>query len=192
MSDGSFTTSVNIDISVTDINDGGPTFALAAYTTSVAESTAVGTSVIEITATDPDSSTSSFGNLLYSFISGNGDSKFLINPSSGIVSTAGVLNAETRNSYLLVIQAMEEAGTNSATVTFNVTVISVNDNTPTCTSGLTFSVSFAEEGSVGDTVHTVVCTDADGDILTYTMTTGDTTFFVMSANILQVLLKSDI
>ena len=172
-------TVVDVDISVTDVNDGGPSFSSATFAASIAESASVGASVATHVATDPDLSTSIYGRLTYSILSGNTDNKFNINPSTGKISVAGVLNAEASSSYSLVIQAIEESADNSASATVVITVTGVNDNSPTCTSDLAFSVTKAEEGTVGDTLFSFVCTDADGDSLTYTMTTGDSTHFEM-------------
>ncbi|XP_060602144.1 cadherin-23-like isoform X2 [Ruditapes philippinarum] len=180
VSDGALSTVVYIDIAVTDVNDGGPSFSSATFTESIAESASVGASVATHAATDPDSSSSTYGRLTYSILSGNTDRKFNINPSTGKISVAGVLNADTTSSYSLVIQAIEESADNSATATVNIMVTGVNDNSPTCTSDLAFSVTKAEEGTIGDTLFSLVCTDADGDSLTYTMTTGDTTYFEMT------------
>ncbi|XP_053376783.1 cadherin-23-like [Mercenaria mercenaria] len=180
VSDGTLSTLVYVDISVTDINDGGPSFSSTTFTASIPESAAVDTSVTTVAATDPDLSTSTYGSLTYSILSGNGDSKFNVNPSTGKISVAGVLNADATSSYSLVIQAIEDSGDNSASATVDITVTDVNDNTPTCTSDLAFSVTKAEEGTIGDTIFSLVCSDADGDTLTYTISSGGSTYFEMS------------
>jgi hypothetical protein len=75
-------TTVSIDISVTDVNDGGPSFS-GTYTVSLYENTAIGSDIQTVTATDPDNADSPFGNLIYSIISGDIDNKFTIDSSSG-------------------------------------------------------------------------------------------------------------
>ncbi|KAL3853661.1 hypothetical protein ACJMK2_017186 [Sinanodonta woodiana] len=181
------TTTVPIDIIITDVNDGGPTFS-GSFTTSIAENSATGTSVADVTATDPDSNTSPFGKLKYSILSGDANNQFSINPETGRVSVSSSLDREMISSYSIVVQAVEEAGTNSATTTLSVTITDVNDNTPTCTQ-LTFSESFAESTSVGYLILTLTCSDADTatfGTLTYSISSGSTTFFQMSSNILQL------
>ncbi|KAK3610536.1 hypothetical protein CHS0354_008971, partial [Potamilus streckersoni] len=181
------TTTVPIDIVITDVNDGGPTFS-GSFTASIMENSAIGTSVADVTATDPDSSTSPFGKLKYSILSGDANNQFSINPDTGDVSVRSSLDRETISSYSIVVQAIEEAGTNSATTTLSVTITDVNDNTPTCTQ-LTFSESFAESASVGYSILTLACSDADTaayGTLTYSISSGSTTFFQMSSNILQL------
>ncbi|WAR26918.1 FAT1-like protein, partial [Mya arenaria] len=168
---------VYVDISITDVNSGGPSFSAATYTTSIAENTAVSTSVFTVTATDPDLTTSTYGKLTYSITAGNTGGVFVINPTTGRLSVSGVLDTETTPSYSLTVQVSEETGGNTDTSTLTITVTNVNDNTPTCTSDMTFSYSLAEEGTVGDVIHSMTCTDADGDSMTYTISSGSTTYF---------------
>lgn len=175
-----------IDIAITDVNDGGPSFASTTYTASIGESASIGASVTTVTASDPDNDDSTYGSLTYSILSGNTDNKFNINPNTGKISVAGKLNADTTSSYSLIVQAMEDSGDNSASATIDITVTDVNDNTPTCTSDLAFSVTKAEEGTIGDTIFSLVCSDADGDTITYTMSSGDSTYFEMSGADLNV------
>ncbi|XP_052778541.1 protein dachsous-like [Mya arenaria] len=177
VSDGSLTDTVYVDISITDVNSGGPSFSAATYTTSIAENTAVSTSVFTVTATDPDLTTSTYGKLTYSITAGNTGGVFVINPTTGRLSVSGVLDTETTPSYSLTVQVSEETGGNTDTSTLTITVTNVNDNTPTCTSDMTFSYSLAEEGTVGDVIHSMTCTDADGDSMTYTISSGSTTYF---------------
>ncbi|XP_052778546.1 cadherin EGF LAG seven-pass G-type receptor 2-like, partial [Mya arenaria] len=138
VSDGSLTDTVYVDIAITDVNTGGPSFSAATYTTSIAENTAVSTSVFTVTATDPDLATSTYGKLTYSITAGNTGGVFVINPTTGRVSVSGVLDTETTPSYSLTVQVSEETGGNTDTSTLTITVTDVNDNTPTCTSDMTF------------------------------------------------------
>lgn len=187
VADGVSTIIVYVDISVTDVNDGGPSFASSTFSPgAIAENSGIGTSVTTVTATDPDNSDSTYGKLIYSILSGNSDNKFSIDPDSGKISVIGTLDADTTTNYDLVIQAIEEVGTNSASTTVSIAVSDVNDNDPTCTSELAFSRTVAEEGTVGDVIFPFTCTDADGDTLTYTITSGDTTYFQMNGDNLEV------
>ncbi|KAL4226469.1 hypothetical protein ACF0H5_014452 [Mactra antiquata] len=190
--DGSSSTIVYVDISVTDVNDGGPTFSSTSYSPSpIAENAAIGTSVFTVAASDPDNSDSTYGQLTYSILSGNTNNKFNIDPNSGKIALAGTLNADTLANYDLVIQILEDSGDNSASTTVSLTVTNVNDNVPTCTSDLAFSKTMAEEGTIGDVIFTLVCTDVDGDNLTYTMTSGDATYFQMNGANLELKAQID-
>lgn len=175
---------INIDISITDVDEGGPTFSPATYTRpDLAENSVIGTSVIQVTATDPDSDTSVYGKLSYSISAGNQDNKFVIEPDTGLIKVAGVLNAETQSSYTLTVQVADDSS--QATADVSITVTNVNDNAPDCTSAHAFTVTFPEEGAAGDVLYTIMCTDVDGDTLTYTLF-GDTLYFQLSGTELQV------
>lgn len=180
-------TTVSIDISVTDVNDGGPSFS-GTYTVSLYENITIGSDIQTVTATDPDNTDSPFGNLIYSIISGDIDNKFTIDSSSGQISVNGELDRETTENYLLVIQAIEQAGTNSASTTVNITVLDVNDNIPSC-STMSFSIEIDESTPTGTNLQSLNCSDNDSatyGTLTYTFLSGDTTVLELSSNILKL------
>lgn len=180
-------TTVSIDISVTDVNDGGPSFS-GTYTVSLHENTAIASDIQTVTATDPDNADSPFGNLIYSIISGDIDNKFTIDSSSGQISVNGELDRETTENYLLIIQAIEQAGTNSASTTVNIIVLDVNDNIPSC-STMSFSIEIDESTPTGTNLQVLSCSDNDSatyGTLTYTFSSGDTTVLELSSNILKL------
>ncbi|XP_052781279.1 protocadherin Fat 4-like isoform X2 [Mya arenaria] len=177
VSDGDFSTTINVDISVGDVNDGGPSFSTATYTVNIPEDAAIGASVITVTATDPDGDSSKYGNLKYAITGGNTGNKFLIDSDTGLITKAGVLDAEGTSTYTLTVTATEEIHTNSDTATVTITVDGVDDNDPACTSDMAFSSVMAEEGTIGDVLFSFLCSDADGETVTYTITNGDTTYF---------------
>ncbi|WAR26920.1 FAT4-like protein [Mya arenaria] len=169
VSDGSLSTIVHVDIEITDVNDGGPTFALATYSWTLSEDENIGASLLTVTATDPDLSTSEFGRLTFSITAGNSEKKFIINPQTGKVSLAGPLDYDSTTSYSLTLQVSEESGGNTDTATLDITVTNENDNIPSCTSEMTYTKVIAEEGTVNDVMYTMTCSDIDGDTLTYTI-----------------------
>ncbi|XP_076089767.1 protocadherin Fat 4-like [Mytilus galloprovincialis] len=180
---------VSIDITITDVNDGGPSFN-EIYNTSVIENTAIGTVVETVAATDPDHSNSTFGNLFYTVVSGDTDSKFTIDSSTGQITLNGNLDRETTDYYLLVVQAKEQVGTYSASSTVNVSISDVNDNIPICTF-MTFSSEIAESIAPASILQTFNCSDIDSTIhasLTYTIVSGNTSVFELSSN--DMLLKT--
>jgi len=180
-------TTVSIDISVTDVNDGGPSFSRT-YAVSLYENTTIGSDIQTVTATDPDNADSSFGKLIYSIISGDIDNKFTIDSSSGQISVNGELDRETTENYLLVIQTKEQAGTNSASTTVNITVLDVNDNVPLCSS-MSFSIEIAESTPTGTNLQTLNCSDNDSatyGTLSYIFLSGDTSVLELSSNILKL------
>lgn len=183
VSDGTFYTTVAVHIAIVDVNEGPITFSSTIYMTSVNEDASVGALVTTVTANDPDLKTSPNGNLFYSILNGNADNKFIINPSSGRILVAGVLNAKTKSIYSLVIQAIEEVGINSATTTVNITINNVRNQAPSCTPSLAFTVLMAEEGITGDILYRFTCSDPDGDTLTYTLSSGSVTYFQINSTV---------
>lgn len=180
-------TTVSIDISVTDVNDGRPSFS-STYSISLYENITIGSNILTVTATDPDNADSSFGKLIYSIISGDIDNKFTIDSSLGQISVNGELDRETTESYFLVIQTIEQAGTNSASTTVNITVSDVNDNFPLCSS-MSFSIEIDESTTTGTSLQTLNCTDDDSATygnLSYTFLSGDATVLELSSNILKL------
>ncbi|KAI4874671.1 hypothetical protein NFI96_034601 [Prochilodus magdalenae] len=120
-------------IKVQDINDNEPKFPDGPYQAYVPEMSPVGTSVVEVKATDADDPT--YGNsarVVYSIL--EGQPYFSVEPKTGIVRTAlPNMDREARDQYLLVIQAKDmggQMGGLSGTTTVTVTLTDVNDNPP--------------------------------------------------------------
>ncbi|XP_056439943.1 cadherin-18-like [Gadus chalcogrammus] len=120
-------------IKVQDINDNAPKFPEGPFVVSVPEMSEVGTSVIQITATDADDPT--YGNsarIVYSIL--QGQPYFSVDPKTGIIRTAlNNMDREAREHYAVVIQAKDMAGQVgglSGSTTINITLSDVNDNPP--------------------------------------------------------------
>lgn len=185
-------TTVSIEIEITDVNDGGPTFS-ASYNISVAEDTAVGTVLQTVTATDPDNANSSFGRLVYSIASGDTHNQFVIDSSSGKLSLIRNLDFETDSEYFLTVKATEQGGTFSASTYVNITVTDVNDNIPECTA-LIFAVSIDESTSSNTDLLLFNCSDRDSGLfgsLSYSIIGGNTSVFGLSSNVLQLISSID-
>lgn len=190
VTDGLHAIGIDIDIVITDVNNGPPTFPQAQYKAAVSETASTGTSVITIVADDPDAETSPFGKLVYTLIV-NPSLKFNIDPDVGTITVAGALDAEKISMYNLVIQAKEEGGSNSATAQCNVTIEDENDNAPTC-SKYSFSVSLPESTTASMIIYTLDCKDKDiTSVLQYSLASGDTTLFQMNQSSLRLLTNID-
>ncbi|XP_008587062.1 PREDICTED: cadherin-9-like [Galeopterus variegatus] len=120
-------------IKIHDINDNEPKFTKDLYTASVPEMSGVGTSVIQVTATDADDA--NYGNsakVVYSIL--QGQPYFSVDPESGIIKTAlPDMSRENREQYQVVIQAKDmggQMGGLSGTTTVNITLTDVNNNPP--------------------------------------------------------------
>ncbi|GCC34975.1 hypothetical protein chiPu_0013452 [Chiloscyllium punctatum] len=120
-------------VKIQDINDNEPRFLDGPYVTSIPEMSPVGTSVIQVTATDADDPTyGSSARVVYSIL--QGQPYFSVEPKTGIIRTAlPNMDREVKDRYLLVIQAKDmvgQMGGLSGTTSITVTLSDVNDNPP--------------------------------------------------------------
>uniref|UniRef100_A0A669DTL3 Cadherin 11, type 2, OB-cadherin (osteoblast) n=1 Tax=Oreochromis niloticus TaxID=8128 RepID=A0A669DTL3_ORENI len=120
-------------VKVQDINDNPPEFPHGPYYARVPEMSNVGTSVLQVTATDADDPT--YGNsarLVYSIL--EGQPYFSVEPQTGIIRTAlPNMDREARQEYDVVIQAKDMGGHMgglSGTTEVKITLTDVNDNPP--------------------------------------------------------------
>ncbi|XP_077480561.1 cadherin-18 [Stigmatopora argus] len=120
-------------IKVQDINDNAPQFPEGPFVATVPEMSDVGTSVLQVTATDADDPT--YGNsarIVYSIL--QGQPYFSVDPKTGTIRTAlANMDREAREHYIVVIQAKDMAGQVgglSGSTVINVTLTDVNDNPP--------------------------------------------------------------
>ncbi|POI31109.1 hypothetical protein CIB84_005140, partial [Bambusicola thoracicus] len=120
------------------------------------------TSVTQVTATDGDDP--SYGNnarLLYSLI--QGQPYFSVEPKTGVIRMASQMDRETKDQYLVVIQAKDmvgQAGAFSATATVTINLSDVNDNPPKFQQRL-YYLNVSEEAPVGTTVGRLLAEDSD-------------------------------
>ncbi|XP_032388209.1 cadherin-6 [Etheostoma spectabile] len=148
-----------------DINDNEPQFSREVYTGSVPEMSDIGTSVIQVTATDADDSM--YGNsakLVYSISQGH--PYFSVDPNTGVIRTAlgpGDMDREQREHYQVVIEAKDMAGQRgglTGSTTINITLTDVNDNPPHFTQSV-YHFSVPESSVSGTPVGRILATDRD-------------------------------
>ncbi len=159
-----------------DANNDAPVFSDGASTTRlIAENTAADVTIgTPIAATDANDDT-----LTYT-LSGTDAASFSIVSTSGQLKTKSALDFETKTSYSIIVSVADgEGGTDSISVTINVTDITVN-NPPTFTEGTSTTRTVPENTSAGSNIGTaVVATDVDADTLTYTLTGTDSSSFAI-------------
>ncbi|XP_051944698.1 uncharacterized protein LOC127616915 isoform X1 [Hippocampus zosterae] len=176
-------------IRVQDINDNPPVFDEGPYSATVPEMANIGTSIIQVTATDADDPT--YGNsarLVYTLV--QGQQYFSVDPQTGILRTAVPdMDRETQDQYFVVLQAKDmggHLGGLSGTTTVTVTLSDVNDNPPRFTQSM-WSFSVSELAVPGAEIGRISASDADlGDNakLEYTILEGETgdTFNITAVN----------
>uniref|UniRef100_A0A3P9H0A5 Cadherin 24, type 2b n=1 Tax=Oryzias latipes TaxID=8090 RepID=A0A3P9H0A5_ORYLA len=150
-------------IRVQDINDNPPVFDEGPYSATVPEMANIGTSIIQVTATDADDPT--YGNsakLVYTLV--QGQPYFSVDPQTGILRTAVPdMDRETQDQYLVVLQAKDmggQLGGLSGTTTVTVQLTDVNDNPPRFTQSI-WSFSVSELAIPGAEIGRISASDAD-------------------------------
>ncbi|KAK1905046.1 Cadherin-23 [Dissostichus eleginoides] len=105
--EGSMRSFVRVIIYVDDANDEAPVFTQQQYNRlGLRETAGVGTSVIVVRATDPD--TGDGGAVAYALVTGS-DRKFEVDVSTGLVTTVDYLDYETKTTYLMNVSVTDQA-----------------------------------------------------------------------------------
>ncbi|NXJ84104.1 CADH9 protein, partial [Trogon melanurus] len=165
-------------IKIHDINDNEPKFTKDMYIASIPEMSGVGTSVIQVTATDADDA--NYGNsakVVYSIL--QGQPYFSVDPETGIIKTAlPDMSRENREQYQVVIQAKDmggQMGGLSGTTTVNITLTDVNDNPPRFPQS-TYQFSSPESAQPGTPLGRIKANDPDvgeNAEIEYSISSGD-------------------
>lgn len=148
-------------INVNDLNDNKPMFHIPQpENVAVDENSPVGTSFYRIVAKDDDSGNNAA--VMYSITGGSGEKLFIIDPSSGWLSTNAIFDYETRWFYVLEITAVD-SGTPPLSNRANVTVYikSVDENEPVFVNS-SYSFDIPGNAKIGEIVGQVSATDEDG------------------------------
>ena len=156
VTDGLYTKSVPIVISVTDVNE-EPKFANESYDFVVAENDALAF-LVSVAAEDPDANID-YASLTYS-IEKEESGLFEINKSSGDIyaSEGASFDYETKSSYSFEVVVSDGEFENRVPVTVNVTNV---DEAPIFPNGLTTVFYVDEDAIVGKLVGIVPATDDD-------------------------------
>uniref|UniRef100_A0A8B9PBP1 Cadherin-22 n=1 Tax=Apteryx owenii TaxID=8824 RepID=A0A8B9PBP1_APTOW len=150
-------------IKVQDINDSEPRFLEGPYIGSVAELSPIGTSVMQVMASDADDPTyGSSARVVYSVL--EGEQHFTVDSKTGVIRTAVAdLDRETQDRYEVVIRATDMAGQLgglSGSTTVTIVVTDVNDNPPRFPQKM-YQFSIVETAPVGTAVGRVKAEDSD-------------------------------
>ncbi|XP_070610011.1 cadherin-23 [Erythrolamprus reginae] len=153
--------SVQVIITVLDINDCRPQFAKKQYSTSVYENEPVGTSVITMTAVDLDEG----DNGVVTFnIEGSGVEAFKIHKDSGLVTTRRRLQSYER--FNLTVVATDKGRPPLwGTTMLQLDVVDINDNRPVFVRPPNGTIlHIKEEIPLRSNVYEVYATDKDEDL----------------------------
>ncbi|EDQ93078.1 uncharacterized protein MONBRDRAFT_22472 [Monosiga brevicollis MX1] len=157
-SDGTFSSSAAVTVVILDVNDNAPVFDQVQYQVTVPESTATGTQLARVQATDADRALVN-RQLKYTLL--NATDIVRVAASTGAITLIGALDYESQTSFVVAVQASDSAATpQRTTVYFRLLVSDVNDNGPRF-SALSANFSFPESTTVGTTVFTTSAADPD-------------------------------
>ncbi|XP_046907537.1 protocadherin alpha-8-like [Hypomesus transpacificus] len=156
---------VGIVIDVLDVNDNMPVFSKDTYSVMLNENSSIGTTVIQVNATDLDEGSN--GDIVYSFGS-NVKSKlrelFDVDSETGEIIVKGWIDFEAEDSYEIDIQASDKGTAPFKTdKSVLVNIVDINDNAP----GIevtSFSSAIPENSRTGTTVALISVSDLDSGL----------------------------
>ncbi|NXF97913.1 PCDA3 protein, partial [Eubucco bourcierii] len=158
----SLTGTVEVVVSVLDVNDNAPQFSQSVYKVQLTESAPEGTLVVQVNATDPD--LGAYGDVIYEFDTfdpASGSDLFIINAKSGEIRLKGALDFEAVTLYMLQIKAKDKGMPPlSGHCSVELEVLDVNDNAPEVWV-TSLSVPVSEDASVGTVVALLSVSDRD-------------------------------
>lgn len=151
-----------VRVTIDDVNDNAPNFALPNYSVKVREDIPVGTVVAILSASDPDLGQG--GIVRYSIVSETeADDVFSIDHLTGTIRVAKPLDFETRQVHSLVIRA-KDSGTpplySEATLIVEISDVNENMNAPVF-GDFVYQATVKENQPIGTLVITLKATDAD-------------------------------
>ncbi|KAH9519408.1 hypothetical protein Btru_075465 [Bulinus truncatus] len=191
VSDGIFTTVVNIRIQLTHVNEDQPKF-LSNVTLNITENTQPTNPVLKYTANDTDYSPDNI--VKYVLITDlNISSLFSIDPIAGEISLLKDLDYDSlpvnHKFYILQVVA-EDGGGLQGTGTVTVNVLNVNDNAPKCSHVIfTANVNETQNGNGPFVlIPSLGCTDVeDGTSLNYTLSQSPGSHFTIQNQAIQLI-----
>uniref|UniRef100_A0A8C8SDX6 Cadherin EGF LAG seven-pass G-type receptor 1 n=1 Tax=Pelusios castaneus TaxID=367368 RepID=A0A8C8SDX6_9SAUR len=118
--------SVDIQVTVLDINDNPPVFEQDEFDIFVEENSPIGSIVARISAVDPDEGTNA--QIMYQIVEGNIPEVFQLDLLNGDLTALMDLDYESRTEYVIVVQATSAPLVSRATV--HIRLLDQNDNPP--------------------------------------------------------------
>uniref|UniRef100_A0A673KZ67 Cadherin domain-containing protein n=1 Tax=Sinocyclocheilus rhinocerous TaxID=307959 RepID=A0A673KZ67_9TELE len=156
---------MDIIVDVLDVNDNMPVFTQEVYSVTLHENVPVGTTVIQVNATDMDDGPN--GEVFYSF-GKDIDSRLIhlfdLNSRTGEITIIGQIDFEEMNNFEIDIQASDKGSaplTSDKSITIK--IIDVNDNGPEI-EVTSFSSAVPEDSKIGTTVALISVSDLDSGV----------------------------
>ncbi|KAJ8316548.1 hypothetical protein KUTeg_005899, partial [Tegillarca granosa] len=155
-SNGEQTATTQVNITVTR-NENTPFFSTQVYETTVPETLALGSSVIQLLATDQDA----FDVVVYEVIPRAGvTDKFYLSPSSGLISLRTVLTSDTTFRYNFTVKARDQSSPEKSS--FATVIVNVRRSSfPPVFIRTPYQANVDTNTAVGTQFYTVTATDSD-------------------------------
>uniref|UniRef100_A0A673VXN1 Protocadherin 2 alpha a 15 n=1 Tax=Salmo trutta TaxID=8032 RepID=A0A673VXN1_SALTR len=156
---------MRLTVDVSDVNDNAPVFTKDVYSVLLNENAPLGTTVIQVNATDLDEGSN--GEVIYSFandVQGKVRKRFDLDPTTGEIIVTGVIDYEENKIYEIDIQASDK-GTAALTTEKSVIIkiVDVNDNAPEI-EVTSFANAIPEDSRPGTTVALINVNDLDSGL----------------------------
>uniref|UniRef100_A0A672QZX2 Protocadherin Fat 1-like n=1 Tax=Sinocyclocheilus grahami TaxID=75366 RepID=A0A672QZX2_SINGR len=167
---------VFVDVILEDINDNPPVFHCKLYNASLSEASVIGTSVLQVSATDADTGNKQV--LFYQIVEDKDKSSdyFSIDRDTGTIWTTQMLDHEEKPSHKLIIRAVDGGvPALSSEVIVLIDVTDLNDNTPVFSQNV-YEATVSELAPRGHFVTQVQASDADNS------NSGKLEFSIISGN----------
>nr|XP_046180209.1 protocadherin gamma-A4-like isoform X1 [Oncorhynchus gorbuscha] len=152
---------VNIEITVLDVNDNAPVFNQSVYRATVMENAQKGTFITTLNASDADSGSNGLVTYSFSNLKGNLADIFEIDRTTGKISVAGQMDFEKDKKYEIRVEAKDQGGlTDLGKVVIE--IVDLNDNAPVI-NVVSFSSPVSEDAPWGTTIAIINVKDVDSE-----------------------------
>uniref|UniRef100_UPI00398ED930 protocadherin-16-like n=1 Tax=Pristiophorus japonicus TaxID=55135 RepID=UPI00398ED930 len=165
-----------VTLSLQDVNDNWPHFQLQNYVAFIWEAQGYNTPIMQVLANDLDQGQN--GQVTYSIATSSQSDLFRINPLTGDISTAAIMDREIWPQTQLHLTATDRGMPRLVgTATLTVIILDLNDNSPTIP--LPREVRIPENALIGSEITKVTGNDVDsGPVLSYTLLTESEKFSI--------------
>jgi protocadherin Fat 4 len=149
----------DIFVAITDVNDNAPYFEKNLYNVSVPENTVLQTTIFKVPASDNDHGSNS--DLQYSILNGNLNTYFSLDENTGLLRVIDYLDRESTQDFLLNVRVVDSGIPQyTATTMIHIQITDTNDNIPQFTSK-EYYISIPESTEKGSVIYTVRASDDD-------------------------------
>uniref|UniRef100_A0A8C6RJI9 Cadherin domain-containing protein n=1 Tax=Nannospalax galili TaxID=1026970 RepID=A0A8C6RJI9_NANGA len=159
------TGTLELHITVLDVNDNAPVFDKAVYQAKLVEHARNGSLVIRLNASDLDEGSNS--QILYSFaadVSSKTEATFHIDPVSGEIKVSGKIDFEETKLWKIQVEAVDKGSPPMfGHCTVLIEVLDINDNAPELVV-TTLSLSVREDAPLGTVIALISVTDPDSTV----------------------------